>query len=192
MLNKSKLGKVLLCTSIGLSLAGGYIAISPQTAKARSWDNAWNRNDDSFDYKRKPTKEFNRKETSYSNSGSGKASADRIIATGGQYMGTPYKFGAKKGDTRQFDCSSFTQIVYGQHGIKLPRSSRQQSNVGFGVSKHNMKKGDLLFFRSPNHIGIYMGDNKMLHTYKKGIGVTTSSLDEGRWKSRLQKVRRVL
>lgn len=179
-----------MCMSIGLSLAGGYTTLSPHTAKAHNWNRTWNTDYDFFDYERKPAKNFNRKKTSHSNSRWKTTSANNIISTGKQYMGTPYKFGAKKGDTRQFDCSSFTQYVYGQNGIKLPRSSTQQANAGAGVNKHNMKKGDLLYFRSPNHVGIYMGNDQFLHTYGKG-GVKTSSL-EGRWKSRLQNVRRVL
>lgn len=106
---------------------------------------------------------------------------DQIIQTGQKYLGTPYKYGAKSGDTRYFDCSSFVQYVFKQHGINLPRTSRQQATVGQTVSKSQLKKGDLLFFKLRSsggkigHVAIYAGDNKVLHTYGKG-GVRFDSL----------------
>ncbi|RSK28256.1 peptidoglycan endopeptidase [Bacillus sp. HMF5848] len=59
------------------------------------------------------------------------------------------------------DCSSWTQHIYGKFGIKLPRTSRLQSNMGTPVTFRNMKKGDLMFFGENgivSHVGIYMGD----------------------------------
>ncbi|MFD1422683.1 C40 family peptidase [Laceyella tengchongensis] len=109
------------------------------------------------------------------------ALADKIIQTGHKYLGTPYEFGAKAGQTATFDCSSFVQYVYKQHGISLPRSSRQQATVGQTVSKSQLQKGDLVFFTrkdtAPNvgHVAIYVGDGKILHTYGKG-GVRYDSL----------------
>jgi cell wall-associated NlpC family hydrolase len=106
---------------------------------------------------------------------------DQIIQTGQKYLGTPYKFGAKSGDTRYFDCSSFVQYVFKQHGISLPRTSRQQATVGMTVAKSQLKKGDLIFFKLRSsggkigHVAIYAGDNKVLHTYGKG-GVRFDSL----------------
>lgn len=107
--------------------------------------------------------------------------ADKIIQTGEKYLGTPYQYGAASGQTRTFDCSSFTQYVFKQHGISLPRSSRQQSTVGTTVSRSELKKGDLLFFTTSSsngrigHVGIYAGDNKILHTWGPG-GVRYDSL----------------
>ncbi|WP_206108487.1 C40 family peptidase [Paenibacillus thiaminolyticus] len=119
------------------------------------------------------------------------AKAKSIIATGKKYMGVPYKFGAKSGITSAFDCSSFVQYLYKKQGIKLPRTSKQQSKVGTKVSKSQMKPGDLVFFYSPvHHVAIYIGDGKILHTYGKP-GVTLSSLD-GNWGKRITGIRRVL
>lgn len=112
------------------------------------------------------------------------ALADKIIATGEKYLGTPYQYGAKSGQTSTFDCSSFTQHVFKQNGIDLPRNSRQQSTVGTTVSKSQLKKGDLLFFTAKSsggkigHVGIYAGDNKILHTWGPG-GVRYDSLSTG-------------
>ncbi len=111
--------------------------------------------------------------------------ADKIIATGEKYMGTPYEFGAKSGQTNTFDCSSFVQHVYKENGIDLPRNSRQQSKVGKTVSKSELQKGDLLFFEVSSHhqgeighVGIYAGNNKILHTWGPG-GVRYDDLSDG-------------
>ena len=110
------------------------------------------------------------------------ALADKIIATGEKYLGTPYQYGAASGQTRTFDCSSFTQYVFKQNGISLLRSSRQQYTQGTSVARDQLKKGDLLFFtlRSSGgkigHVGIYAGNNQILHTWGSK-GVQFESLD---------------
>ncbi|OBZ14253.1 hydrolase [Bacillus sp. FJAT-27264] len=118
--------------------------------------------------------------------------ADNIIATGLKFQGTPYKFGAKAGNTSSFDCSSFTQYVFKQNGVTLPRTSTQQSTAGTYVSRSQLQPGDLVFFYSPiHHVAIYMGDGKILHTYGKG-GVTVTNLNSGWWDSHYTTARRVL
>jgi cell wall-associated NlpC family hydrolase len=123
--------------------------------------------------------------------------ANAIIKTGERYLGTPYKFGAKYGQTRTFDCSSFTKTVFAKNGITLPRVSRDQAKVGTTVSIKNLKKGDLVFFKSAGsssnritHVAIYAGNDKLLHTYGKG-GVKYTSFS-GYWKGRFVKAKRVL
>jgi len=112
------------------------------------------------------------------------ALADKIIKTGEQYMGTPYKYGARSGQTQTFDCSSFVQYVYSRHGIDLPRSSRQQATVGKTIARSQIQKGDLLFFTTSSsggrigHVAIYAGNNKVLHTWGPG-GVRYDSLSAG-------------
>ncbi|UNL92119.1 hydrolase [Paenibacillus polymyxa] len=118
--------------------------------------------------------------------------ADRIISKGSQYMGVRYEHGAPAGSTSSFDCSSFTQYVFAQNGIKLPRSSKQQSTVGTYVPRSQLKKGDLVFFYAPiHHVAIYMGDGKIMHTFGKG-GVTVTDLNSGWWSSHYTTARRVL
>ncbi len=123
--------------------------------------------------------------------------ADKIIATGLKYWGTPYKYGAEYPTSGKFDCSSFTQWIFDKNGIKLPRSSRQQSQVGTYVSRSKLEKGDLVFFSTSYsdgkiaHVGVYVGDGKFLHTYGKP-GVTYSSLDSKWWDSHYITARRVI
>ncbi|KIL40090.1 hydrolase [Gordoniibacillus kamchatkensis] len=118
--------------------------------------------------------------------------ANRVIASGEKYMSVPYRYGARSGDTSHFDCSSFTQYVFKANGINLPRSSRQQSQVGTYVPRSQLKPGDLVFFYSPiHHVAIYIGNGKILHTFGKG-GVTISNLNSGWWSSHFATARRVI
>jgi murein DD-endopeptidase / murein LD-carboxypeptidase len=115
-----------------------------------------------------------------------------VIATGQQFMGVRYQFGAKSGNTASFDCSSFVQYAFAQNGIQLPRSSRQQSTVGTFVPRDQLQPGDLVFFYSPiHHVAIYMGNGKLLHTYG-APGVTITDLNSGWWGSHYTTARRVL
>ncbi|MBJ6362655.1 C40 family peptidase [Paenibacillus sp. GCM10012307] len=127
----------------------------------------------------------------------GSSQADAVIATGKQFLGVDYKFGAPSGRTDEFDCSSFTQYVFKQNGIDLPRSSREQSTEGVKVSKSQLQPGDLIFSDTDrdgviNHVGIYIGNNKTLHTYRKGIGVTISEFSGSTWDDTFVTARRVI
>jgi cell wall-associated NlpC family hydrolase len=124
------------------------------------------------------------------------AKADRVISKGKQYLGTPYKFGAKYGQTRTFDCSSFTKTVFSKFGVKLARGSKDQAKQGRYVSRSNLKKGDLVFFSTPrkssiSHVGIYVGNGKILHTFGSG-GVKVSSMKSGWWDNHYITARRVM
>lgn len=123
---------------------------------------------------------------------SASSTASNIIATGQRYMGVRYQFGARTGRTDAFDCSSFTQYVYRLNGINIPRSSRQQSQVGIYVPRNQLQPGDLVFFYSPiHHVAIYMGNGKLLHTFGKP-GVTITNLNSGWWSTHYTTARRVL
>lgn len=118
--------------------------------------------------------------------------ADKIIATGMKYKGVRYEYGAEAGDTSSFDCSSFTQYIFGQHDITLSRSSKQQSTDGTYIARDQLQPGDLVFFYSPiHHVAVYIGDGKILHTYGEG-GVTVTDLDSGWWDEHYTSARRVL
>ncbi len=125
--------------------------------------------------------------------------ASKVIKIGEKYMGTPYKYGSSKDTTKTFDCSSFTQRVFKEAGITLPRDSRQQSTVGTTVSKKNLQKGDLLFMKASvnsssdriTHVAIYAGNGKILHTYGSP-GVTYSKFDGTNWEKRVVKIKRVI
>jgi len=126
-----------------------------------------------------------------------KTLADKIIATAEKYLGTPYLYGASSSTTKYFDCSSFTQQVFEENGISLPRSSREQVTVGNYVAKSNLQKGDLVFFSTPSsngavgHVAIYAGNGKIIHTYGSP-GVTYSDLNSTWWRSHYITARRVI
>jgi cell wall-associated NlpC family hydrolase len=122
--------------------------------------------------------------------------ADSIISSGNRYLGTPYKFGAKAG-SGYFDCSLFMQTIFRQNGIDLQRVSRQQSTVGHTVSFSDLRKGDLIFFKAAGstssritHVGVYVGNGKMLNTYGAG-GVRYTELTSY-WKNRFIVAKRVI
>lgn len=123
--------------------------------------------------------------------------ATSITNTGEKFLGVPYKFSAKAGRTDQFDCSSFTQYVFKKNGIDLPRSSRDQAKVGTPVSKNDLRAGDLVFSDTNrdgkiNHVSIYIGNGKLLHTYRVGIGVAISDFEGSTWDKTFVTARRVI
>jgi len=123
--------------------------------------------------------------------------ATKIINTGKKYLGVDYRFGAPSGITSSFDCSSFTQYIFKKNGVSLPRSSKQQAKSGKYVSKSNLQPGDLIFSDTNrdgviNHVSVYMGSGKVIHTYKKGLGVTISNFSGSTWDKTYVTARRVL
>jgi peptidoglycan DL-endopeptidase LytE len=120
-----------------------------------------------------------------------------IILDARKYLGTPYVFGAKYGQTETFDCSSFVKTVYAQNGIDLPRVSRNQALEGKYISRSNLQVGDLVFFTTKDsgskigHVGIYVGDGMMIHTYGDG-GVKYSTIESGWWNNHYVTARRMI
>jgi len=110
-------------------------------------------------------------------------------------MGKTYVWGATGPFT--FDCSGFTQFVYEQNGIELPRVSKNQAQVGEFIDKNRLKKGDLVFFSSSksdevHHVGIYLGGSKFVHASSAKKRVTVSSLDEKYYKKHFKWGRRFI
>lgn len=91
-------------------------------------------------------------------------------------LGTPYVWGGES--PGGFDCSGLTQWAFNQAGISLPRTASSQANAGTPVQRSQLQPGDLVYFYSPvTHIGIYIGDGKMVHAPTSGDVVKISSLD---------------
>lgn len=79
-----------------------------------------------------------------------------VLEIARRYIGTPYvSGGAAPGG---FDCSGFTQYVFAQVGISLPRTSGDQRYAGTVVSAADARPGDLVW--SPGHVGIYTGNGQ--------------------------------
>ncbi|MCD8502301.1 MAG: NlpC/P60 family protein [Bacillaceae bacterium] len=123
-----------------------------------------------------------------------------ILGEGQQYIGAPYKFGATLAEApNTFDCSSFTQFLFRNQGVDIPRSSRQQASVGEYVT--NMQPGDLIFFTSPSlysdgrvgHVGIYMGNGDMLHaSSSRGVHISKNFMGISYWRDNYLFTKRVL
>ncbi len=96
------------------------------------------------------------------------ASRSNVISIAARYIGTPYRYG---GTTPSgFDCSGYTQYVFAQVGVNLPRTSSAQSTAGTRVSRSEAQPGDLVW--QPGHIGIYAGDNMMYDSPRTGSSVS--------------------
>lgn len=122
-----------------------------------------------------------------------KPSNDTLVRTALRLRGSRYRFG---GVSRSgFDCSGFTRYVYSKYGISLPHSSAAQAHVGRPVSRGELKAGDLVFFatrgRRIGHVGIYVGNNQIVHAATYGRGVRTDSLSGGYYSGRYRCARRV-
>ena len=104
-----------------------------------------------------------------------------VVSYAKQYLGYKYTYGGSTPKTG-FDCSGFTSYVYKNFGYSLSRSSSGQANNGTKVSKDDLQVGDILIFKNQSlsrigHVGIYVGDNKMIHASEPGVGVTITDLD---------------
>ncbi|QJD87742.1 C40 family peptidase [Cohnella herbarum] len=133
--------------------------------------------------------------TDYSNAELTELRGDELIAFGERYLGVPYEFGADPDQTLTFDCSSFVHHVFNEVlSIDLPRVSYNQAKEGKEVGLDELRKGDLLFFGARGleigHVGIYAGDNRILHTFSKDKGVHVADFDE-KWKKRFVTARRL-
>jgi LysM repeat protein len=123
--------------------------------------------------------------------------ADSIIASGLKYLGTPYLYGADPSQTSTFDCSSFTFRAFIENGINLPRTANTQMGVGAAVTMAQAIPGDLIFFKDSTyptqagHVGIYLGNGKMLHA-STSKGVITSDLSTPYWQQRFMAVKRII
>lgn len=94
----------------------------------------------------------------------------QVLEISGNYIGTRYCRGGES--PRCFDCSGFTQFVYSEAGVELPRMGSSQLENLNRVLPENAKPGDLVFFTTKSgyiyHAGIYIGNGLMIHSPKPG------------------------
>ncbi len=112
-------------------------------------------------------------------SGALSISGQDVVDAAKAYLGTPYVFGSTD-PNKGLDCSALVQRAYADNGIKLPRLAYQQAAAGHEVSSlANARPGDILAFDQPvDHVGIYLGNNKMIAAPKPGDHVKVEPVYE--------------
>ena len=121
--------------------------------------------------------------------------AQDLVLNAMGFMGIPYKWGGTSPDTG-FDCSGFVQFVFRQAtGVILPRSSFDQVHYGISVMREELQPGDLVFFntlRAPfSHVGIYIGENRFIHSPSRGKSVEIVNITDSYWQKRFNGARRL-
>ena len=126
---------------------------------------------------------------------SGSADGYAITSTALALRGTPYVNGGAD-PTTGFDCSGFTQYVFNQHGLSLPREVREQVSTGKKVKPEELKVGDLIFFSTTapgaTHVGIAIGGDQFIHAPSSTGVVRIERLSSTYWSQRFVGARRVM
>ncbi|MFJ5768844.1 S-layer homology domain-containing protein [Psychrobacillus sp. NPDC093180] len=119
-----------------------------------------------------------------------------IVNSAKMFLGLPYLWAGAS--SFGFDCSGIIYSVYKNHGILIPRDSFYQATKGTPVSKSKLQPGDLVFFAGNGgkgkvyHVGLYVGDGKMLHAPNASDKVKIESISAGVYKRNYAGARRYL
>ncbi len=111
---------------------------------------------------------------------------EKIVRTAERYVGIKYRYG---GTTLfGFDCSGFVQFIYAKHGLDIPRGSDEQYDSARKISIRDAAPGDLVFFRTSgsgiSHVGIYIGNNRFIHSPSSGKKISYADIESSYWKER--------
>jgi cell wall-associated NlpC family hydrolase len=116
-----------------------------------------------------------------------------LVGTALALRGSPYRNGG--GDPQGFDCSGFTQYVFAQHGVALPRGVREQYRVGESVKPQDLAPGDMVFFETtdpgPSHVAIAIGGDEFVHAPSSTGVVRVEHLSSSYWSPRYLGARRI-
>jgi cell wall-associated NlpC family hydrolase len=93
----------------------------------------------------------------------------RVVSYAKHFLGVPYVYGGST--PHGFDCSGFVRYVYAHFGVTLPHSSYAQFGDGRRVVRGSLRPGDLVFFDSVGHVGIYIGNGRFIHAPHSGTRV---------------------
>jgi len=111
----------------------------------------------------------------------------RVARTAAELVGVPYKWG---GETPRegFDCSGLVFYSYDRVGFDVPRTAAEQSAAARPVPIDLLRPGDLVFFHvqssDVDHVGIYLGGGRFIHSPRNGRVVTTSRLEDSYYRAR--------
>ncbi len=116
-----------------------------------------------------------------------------LVGTALALRGTPYRNGGS--DPGGFDCSGFTQYVFAQYGVTLPRDVRSQFGVGASVKAEDLEAGDIVFFTTtepgPSHVAIAIGGDQFVHAPSSSGVVRVEHLGSSYWSPRFIGARRI-
>ncbi len=100
------------------------------------------------------------------------SNGQEVVDYARQFLGNPYVYGGNS-LTNGTDCSGFVKGVYAAFGINLPRTSSEQRSVGYAVSLSEIQPGDIVCYSG--HVGIYAGNNTLIHASNEKTGITLTS-----------------
>jgi cell wall-associated NlpC family hydrolase len=108
---------------------------------------------------------------------------------------TRYQYGGNSPENG-FDCSGFVRYVFQKTtGRLLPRTSHEMSQAGDSLDPDQLLPGDLVFFNTQqqpfSHVGIYVGENRFVHSPSSGKAITIVDMRENYWRSRYDGARRI-
>jgi len=101
--------------------------------------------------------------------------AQTAVNTAMAQLGKPYGWGAA--GPNSFDCSGLTSFSYRSAGVILPRTTGAQAGAGAPVARANLVPGDLVFFYGGSHVGIYIGNNQVVHAPTAGDVVKVTNMN---------------
>jgi cell wall-associated NlpC family hydrolase len=121
--------------------------------------------------------------------------ASNLVFDAMGFLGVPYRSGGTNAATG-FDCSGFVRSMFERSvGKVLPRRASEQAAATEKIDKQDLKPGDLVFFNTMrqtfSHVGIYVGDNKFIHSPKPGQQVRVDDMRQAYWERRFTGARRV-
>lgn len=109
-------------------------------------------------------------------SSDGPVNATGVVAAALSKLGSPYSWGATGPDA--FDCSGLMFWSYQQEGKSIPRTSSAQIAGGQSVSVNDLQPGDIVgYYPGVTHVGMYIGDGKIVHASDYGIPVQVVPVD---------------
>ncbi|MFA6941377.1 MAG: SH3 domain-containing C40 family peptidase [Clostridiaceae bacterium] len=122
---------------------------------------------------------------------------DAVIAYAKSFIGLPYVYGGDSPSDGGFDCSGFTKYVFGNYGYTLNRISKDQALNGTYASRAYLQPGDLIFYSFEgngviSHVGIYLGNGRMIHSPKTGDTVKITDVTTSYWRDRYVTARRII
>jgi cell wall-associated NlpC family hydrolase len=107
-----------------------------------------------------------------------------------QAVGVPYRWGGES-PASGFDCSGLVRWAYGRVGIDVPHSSYALWTTGRPVERGRVEAGDVLVFSGLGHVGLYLGQGRMVHAPYSGKTVEVVGLASSNYGSRIVGARRI-